>query len=64
MNIYFGLVSSGAPLMPEIVPDPPSASCYHLFPGTGIQEFQRLGPDPFVLCAPAARSALSLPGEI
>jgi hypothetical protein len=31
--------------MPEIVADPPSPSCYHLFSGTGIQEFQRLGPD-------------------
>jgi hypothetical protein len=45
MNIYFGLVGSGAPLMPEKVADPPSPSCYHLFPGTGIQEFQRLDPD-------------------
>jgi hypothetical protein len=32
--------------MPEIVADPPSPSCYHLFSGTGIKEFQRLGPDP------------------
>ena len=32
--------------MPEIVADPPSPSCYHLFPGPGVQESQRLGPDP------------------
>ena len=31
--------------MPEIVADPPSPSCYRLFPGSGIQEFQQLGPD-------------------
>jgi hypothetical protein len=48
--------------MPEIAANPPSASCYHLFPGTGVQEFQRLGPDPFLLRAPAC--ALSLAGEI
>ena len=34
--------------MPEIVADPPSPSCYHLFSGTGIKESQRLGPDPFL----------------
>jgi hypothetical protein len=62
MNLYLGLVSSGAPPMPEIVADPPSASCYHLFLGTGIQEFQRLGPDPF--CFARRPCALSLPGEI
>jgi hypothetical protein len=50
--------------MPEIVADPPSASCYHLFSGTGIQEFQRLAPDPFLLRAGPARCALSLSGEI
>jgi hypothetical protein len=33
--------------MPEIVADPPDASCYHLFPGSRIQEFQLLAPDPF-----------------
>src|SRR5271170_2713535 len=46
MNLYFGLVGSGAPPMPEIVADSPSPSCYHLFFGAGIQEFQRVGPDP------------------
>jgi hypothetical protein len=51
--------------MPEIVADPPSASCYHLLSGTGIQEFQRLGPDPFLVRArQPARYARSLPGEI
>jgi hypothetical protein len=33
--------------MPEIVADPPDPSCYHQFPGSRIQEFQLLGPDPF-----------------
>jgi Family of unknown function (DUF5681) len=33
--------------MPEIVADPPDPSCYHLFPGSRIEEFQLLGPDPF-----------------
>ena len=32
--------------MPEIVADPPSPSCCHLFPGDGIQEYQRRSPDP------------------
>jgi hypothetical protein len=32
--------------MPEIVADPPDPSCYHLIPGSRIQEFQLLGPDP------------------
>jgi hypothetical protein len=36
-----------SPLMPEIVADPPSPSCSHLFPGPRIQESQRLSPDPF-----------------
>jgi hypothetical protein len=48
--------------MPGIVADPPSASCSHLFSGPGIQEFQGLDPDPFLLRAPAC--ALSPPGEI
>ena len=32
--------------MPEILADPPSPGCYHLILGVGIQESQRLGPDP------------------
>ena len=40
--------------MPEKVADPPSPSCYHLFSGTGIKEFQRLSPDPF---SPRGRDA-------
>jgi hypothetical protein len=40
--------------MPEIVTDPPSPSCYHLFPRLGIQESQQLGPDPSL---PRARDA-------
>jgi hypothetical protein len=31
--------------MPEIVADPPTPSCNHLFYGIGIQESQLLGPD-------------------
>ena len=41
--------------MPEFVADPPSSSWYHLFPGIGIHESQRLSPDPFRL-APATRA--------
>jgi uncharacterized protein DUF5681 len=41
--------------MPKIVADPPvPSSCYRLFPGSGIEESQRLGPDPFL---PRARDA-------
>ena len=40
--------------MPEIVADPPSPSCCHLFLTPGIQQSQQLGPDPFL---PRARDA-------
>ena len=40
--------------MPEVIPDPPSISCYHLFPGSGVQESQQLDPDLF---RPRARDA-------
>src|SRR6266851_5487217 len=40
--------------MPEIVSDPPLPSCYHLFSGPGIREYQQLGPDPLL---PRARDA-------
>ena len=40
--------------MPEIVADPPSLSCCHLFLTPGIQQSQQLGPDPFL---PRARDA-------
>jgi hypothetical protein len=40
--------------MPEKIADPSSPSCYHLFPGPGIQDSQRLSPDPF---SPRARDA-------
>jgi hypothetical protein len=33
--------------MSEIVADPPNPSCYLLFSGPGIEELQRVGPDPF-----------------
>jgi hypothetical protein len=35
--------------MPEIVADPPSLSCCHLFLTPGIEQSQQLGPDPFCL---------------
>ena len=38
--------------MPEITPEPP---CCHLFPRSGIQESQQLGPDPFLSRARDAR---------
>jgi len=34
--------------MPEVVADPPSRSCYLLLSGAGIEESQRLGPDPLL----------------
>lgn len=37
--------------MPEIIADPPSIACYHLFPGPQVQESQRLDPDLFRLRA-------------
>jgi hypothetical protein len=40
--------------MPEIVSDPPLPSCYRLFSGSGIREYQQLGPDPL---PPRARGA-------
>ena len=43
-----------APSMPTIVADPPAPSCYRLHSGTGIEESQQLGPDPFL---PRARDA-------
>jgi hypothetical protein len=45
MNFNLGLLHTGAPLMPEIVADPPSPSCYLLFPGPRIQQSQGLAPD-------------------
>jgi len=40
--------------MPDVVADPPFPSCSQLLSGTGIQESQALGPDPFL---PRARGA-------
>ena len=40
--------------MPEVVADPPSSSCYLLFPRPRLQESQSLSPDPFL---PRARDA-------
>jgi hypothetical protein len=40
--------------MPEIVADPPDPPCYSPVPGSGIAQFQSLGPDPF---SPRARDA-------
>jgi hypothetical protein len=47
MNIYFGLVGSGAPADAGKFADPPSPSCYRLFPGTRIKVSQTLRPDLF-----------------
>jgi hypothetical protein len=41
--------------MSEIVADPPDPSCYLLFSGSGIEEFQSVGPDPFLHRARDAR---------
>ena len=40
--------------MPDLVADPLSPSCYHLFPRPGIRESQSLAPDPSL---PRARDA-------
>jgi hypothetical protein len=40
MNLDVGFFLTGAPLMPEVIADPPLLSCYHLFSGAGIQESQ------------------------
>jgi hypothetical protein len=40
--------------MSEIVADPPDTSCYLLFSGLGIEEFQSVDPDPSL---PRARDA-------
>jgi hypothetical protein len=47
VNLDVGLVLAGASLMPEIVADPLSPSCYHLFSGPRNKESQGLGPDLF-----------------
>src|SRR5260370_36082963 len=54
VNLCVGLLRSRAPLMPEIVADPPSLSCCHRFLTPGIEQSQQLGPDPFL---PRARDA-------
>ena len=43
-----------SPLMPEIVADPPSSSCFRLFSALGIAEYQWLSPDLFLLRARGA----------
>jgi hypothetical protein len=40
--------------LPEILADPPLPSCYQLFPGPGIEEYQPLDPD---LLPPRARDS-------
>src|SRR5215469_10199413 len=55
MNPYIrSPVCTGVPLMPEIIADPPSIACYHLFFGPQVQESQQLDPD---LLQPRARDA-------
>ena len=46
--------------MPEIIADMPSRSCYRLFPRSGIEESQRLGPDLF---SPRARTRAGTRGS-
>jgi hypothetical protein len=61
VNPYFGLARP-EPLMPQIVADPlcrPVTTCFRLFPGPGIQEFQLLGPDPYL----APRATLRQPAQ-
>ena len=45
--------------MSEIVADPLSSSCYHLFPEFEIKSFQRPGPD---FCLPHARERVARSG--
>jgi hypothetical protein len=47
-------VLPSSPPMSELAADPLSPSCYHLFPGIGIQESQSLAPDPFLPWAGAS----------
>jgi hypothetical protein len=46
MKIYFGIVGSGASLMPKSLPIRLRLPVVTCFPGTEIEEFQKLGPDP------------------
>jgi hypothetical protein len=62
-NLYVGLTRRGAPSMPPIVADPPLRSCYRLFPAPGIQESQRLGPDPFLPSRTRARGRSKRAGQ-
>jgi hypothetical protein len=59
MNPHAGLVGPGAPPMSEIVADPPDPSCYLLFSGPGIEEFQSVDPDPSWPRAHAIRAGVS-----
>jgi hypothetical protein len=52
------LVCPGALLMPEIVAELPSPTCYHLFPGPRLEESQQLDPDPYSL-ARATRASVA-----
>jgi hypothetical protein len=54
MNPHVRLVCLGAPLMPEIVADPPISSCNRLYSRPRFEESQLLGPDPL---SPRARDA-------
>src|SRR4029077_8405505 len=54
MRTYSEPICRGAPLMPEIVADPPASSCNRLYPEPRFQESQLHGPDRF---PPRARDA-------
>jgi hypothetical protein len=47
--------------MPELVADPPSLSCCHLFSEPGIKTSQRLDPDLFCLARDATGRSASCP---
>jgi hypothetical protein len=50
MNPYPGACLAAGPLaMPDIIVDPPSPRCYFAVPGSGIQQYQLLDHDLFIL---------------
>ena len=49
--------------MPEAIPDPPSPYCSPLLSEPGIEESQRLGPDPFLPRAREARGRFASSGN-
>jgi hypothetical protein len=64
MNLYFGVVSSGAPPMPELLPIRLRLPVITGFPELKFMNFNDLVLIPFCFAPRPARCALSLPGEI